>query len=270
MGVDKAKRYGWTIPEKPGVFMLISKRQLHIDGDYQRAASKMKILTIAGAFSWPAFGCLVVVLRSDGSFFVIDGQHRKLAADRRDDLDELPCLVFELEGVKAEAAAFVVANEQRRPVSALEKYKAKIVAEDPTIAAVNELVIMSGKRPGKAEGDIYCIALVERLMRRRPEVLRRIWPVILELCGSGSIHEKLVDGLFHLETHLPEGRSITDPKLRERLKKIGATELISSAISMARAYAKGGARVWCEGFLAKLNKGYGDASPGRIVLTANP
>jgi len=37
----------------------------------------------------------VVALRDDNKWFVVDGQHRKLAADQRSDIRELPCLVFE-------------------------------------------------------------------------------------------------------------------------------------------------------------------------------
>src|SRR4051812_44439221 len=102
--VSKVEKFGWIIVDKRGVAMDIPKCSLHVDKSYQRdALGSSKILRIAREWSWIACGRLIVGIRPDGSYVVIDGQHRKLAADKRSDIADLPCEVFEVLGPSQEA-----------------------------------------------------------------------------------------------------------------------------------------------------------------------
>mgnify|MGYP003335309740 CR=1 FL=1 len=92
--MNKVERYEWTALDAEGDLQWIDKAELSVDHTYQRPEAKQKVLRIASEFSWQKFGCLVVSERQSGEMVVIDGQHRALAAIRRDDVNKVPCIVF--------------------------------------------------------------------------------------------------------------------------------------------------------------------------------
>ena len=117
-GADKVARYNWIIRNAPGEFLMIPKQELEVDHGYQRnAVNQRRIDALCRTWDWIACGCLVVALRDDNRWFVMDGQHRKLAADMRSDIKELPCLVFETAGRREEADEADEERRRRRPQS---------------------------------------------------------------------------------------------------------------------------------------------------------
>ena len=113
VGLDKVQRYGWVTAHAQGRFEMINKRLLNVNTEiYQREASKTKVLELASNWSWIACGALIVADR-DGVYWVADGQHRKLAADKRSDIKELPCMVFTVATREAVAAASTTARRKQ-------------------------------------------------------------------------------------------------------------------------------------------------------------
>jgi len=101
-----------TLGEK-GKASYLSKDVLQFDTSYQRPEITAFVWHIARNFSWKLFGTVSVSQRINGEYFVFDGQHRVLAARLRDDIDNIPCLVFNLDGVSEEAEAFLDLNTER-------------------------------------------------------------------------------------------------------------------------------------------------------------
>lgn len=62
----------------------------------------------------------------------------------RADISQLPCVIVAYDGAEAEAKAFVALNEQRRPLSALEIYRAALTGGDPEAVAIQQLVDDAG------------------------------------------------------------------------------------------------------------------------------
>ena len=88
-GQDKVARYNLTVRNAPGEFLMIPKTELEVDSAYQRnKINQRRVDTLTRTWDWIACGCLVVALRDDNQWFVMDGQHRKLAADQRSDIQE--------------------------------------------------------------------------------------------------------------------------------------------------------------------------------------
>ena len=113
-GLDKVSRYNWTMRNVPGQFLMIPKTDLEVDAAYQRnRINQRRVDALTRTWDWIACGCLVVALRDDNKWFVVDGQHRKLAADQRSDIQELPCLVFETGTRREEAVSFLAINQGR-------------------------------------------------------------------------------------------------------------------------------------------------------------
>src|SRR5947209_4476745 len=103
--------------DQPGEFRMIHKGDLKIDDGptgYQREAlSPEKIDAIRRDFYYAAFAALVVALRPDGTFWILDGGHRWRASLGLDSITHLPCLVFKVASISHEAGVFRKINELR-------------------------------------------------------------------------------------------------------------------------------------------------------------
>lgn len=108
--------------------------ELLIDTTYQReidtSASQALIRKIAQFWDWGLCQPLAVSRRPDGRLTIVDGQHRASAAKKRGDIPHLPCVITSYPNAGDEAAAFVALNQMRRPLSALDLFKAAVAAED--------------------------------------------------------------------------------------------------------------------------------------------
>lgn len=127
------------------VLQYCTPEQMQIDESYQRkldaGGSQALIRRIAVHWDWGLCQPLFVARRADGGLYVVDGQHRLEAAKLRGDIWQLPCVVVSFDGAASEAAAFVALNQQRRPLSKLQIFKAALAAGDPearTITAALE------------------------------------------------------------------------------------------------------------------------------------
>lgn len=121
---------------------------LSIDSTYQRStdndASRRLIAGIAAKFDWRLCAPLVVSRRTDDSLIIIDGQHRWLAACKRNDVPQLPCCVFRYGSIQEEARMFIVANRARRPINRIDDYFAALTAQDEDALEIQRLVTNAG------------------------------------------------------------------------------------------------------------------------------
>jgi hypothetical protein len=122
--------------------------ELLIDDSYQRtveaAASQALIRRIAMFWDWGLCQPLAVSRRPDGKLLIVDGQHRASAAKLRGDIPHLPCVITSFASAGDEAAAFVALNQMRRPLSALDLFKAAIAAEDKEALLIAECLASAG------------------------------------------------------------------------------------------------------------------------------
>jgi hypothetical protein len=244
-GTSKIDFYGWELKDKPGKLAWIDKRLLFVDHAYQRNAANKRVINYASNWSWIACGVLVVAKRKDeDKFYVVEGQHRMLAARKRVDIQELPCIVFETDGPKEEAAGFYDANTGRRMPTSLEKWKALLMLGDTTVAFVDSLITQSGRVASNVAGpkDVRCLTAMIKAAQSNKDVMKRIWPIVFS-------------GLFWIESNLPQEQSLSDKKWRERVLKVGYQGLLESARRAATFYTKGGPKVWGIGQLEAMNKG---------------
>ena len=124
--------------------------ELRVDPAYQRdvgnGPSQALIRRIAQHWNWDLCQPLVVARRVDLTerLFVIDGQHRLEAARLRRDIDQLPCVIVTYADAGEEAANFVALNQQRRPLSKLDVFKAALASGDGQAAAIGEALAAAG------------------------------------------------------------------------------------------------------------------------------
>lgn len=254
---EKNTRFAANIVDKPGTFAMISKHDLHVD-EYQREATQVKITNIANAWSWKGCGCILVAKRGE-RFFVVDGQHRVMAARKRVEIRELPCLVFETADMKEEAGAFLVANTHRKPVTTVQAFNALLISGDQNAAKVAALVETGGRRLSlsgtslSSGTGIACVGTLMRLMENSEAVLRKVWPLMIEISRGQAFSADLIGAMTWIEARLPAGRSLTVDPWRTRVITAGVTGLLRGAKQSREYHGKSGERVMAEGVLRVLN-----------------
>lgn len=254
-GVNKTSRYGWTTKDEPGELKNIHKNSLKIHPDYQRDAIPSKIKEITSNWSWIAAGAVIVGERN-GELWVIDGQHRVLAAKRRSDISHLPCLVFKTNSIKQEAIGFLDLNTGRKPVSSIAKFKAMIAAGDEAACIVQKTLDSLGVTPkataNKAK-EIKSIAWAVKRAGENPQKFELVMRIATELSHDVPLQERLLDGLWYINERIDGG--IEQKRIYDRLKAVGARRLLDAASKAAAYYVRGGAAVWAAGMIEELNRG---------------
>lgn len=256
-GVNKTTRYNWTTKDAPGVMMTIEKDLLQIHPAYQRDLIEQKVKEITGEWSWIACGALIVARRG-GEYWVIDGQHRAMAAKRRSDISELPCLVFETESVKQEAQGFLDVNTSRKPITSTGKHKALVAAGDETAIFVQETIEKLGLQVTRGHGGAGFIRCIGWCMNRAEEDrdrFTRVLSLITEMSAKDGIcvPDKVLEGAWFLDKNC--GNGLNDKRLAQRLTDKGAKLMLEAAVRAAAFYSAGGGKVWAQGMLNELNKG---------------
>jgi hypothetical protein len=246
-GMDKVTRYHWTIKNAPGEFLLIAKEELEVDQSYQRnRINQRRVDELCRAWDWIACGCLVVALREDNKWFVMDGQHRKLAADMRSDIRNLPCLVFETTSRREEALGFLAINQGRVGVGCLDRYRAQLLAGDKTAFALETIVKSTGHRFGHEASarTISCVQGLYNMVREDRERFERLWPLLAELHPDGPMTDLVIKGLWVVDKWLGKvGRTVTASPYREKLLALGGTGLSHEIRREIALIGQGGVRV---------------------------
>lgn len=150
--------------------------ELQIDESYQRSieteASKKLIRAIASEWDWDVFDVLKVSRRPDDRLFVIDGQHRRAAAELRGDITQLPCVLKRCAGPEEEARIFIASNRGRKRMSRIDDFRAAIGAGDADAVTIARLVDAAGLRIARAQlsaaepGELANVAALRTLLRR--------------------------------------------------------------------------------------------------------
>lgn len=256
-GVEKTTRYGWTMVDEPGEFRMVHKDRLQIHPAYQRDLQVNKVKEITANWSWIGLGVLVVCERG-GELWVADGQHRAVAAKRRSDINELPCMIFKTPDVKTEARAFLTVNTGRKPVTAISKQKALVAAGVAIAIYVQQTCDVLGleiRSTARTAGTINCIAWCAKRAKDSLETFDAVLEIGAELSTKDDmpVAEKLLEGLWYLNARCGDG--LKDKRLVKRLREKGGRLLLDAATRAAAYTAAAGGKIWAEGMLAEINKG---------------
>lgn len=257
--ISKVGKYNWKIQDSQGGFMYINKNDLNVDHNYQRDnISNSKIVAMASNWSWIALGAISVGLR-DNKYWVIDGQNRTLAAQRRSDIQDLPCIVFNTCTIAEEARGFLNVNTGRKPITSIDKYKASVAANDEIAKYVKESFRKLGIVPKQTTNNPREIKCLDWCISRATEdkiAFFEILSLAAELCENCPIPNILLDGLFYINKHTADG--VFDKRINQKIRRIGALGLTQAAKRASAFYVKGGAFVWARGMLEDINKGFRD------------
>lgn len=127
----KAAEHSAELGTRPRVVWL-DLALLKVDKRYQRDITEghgqAHVNRILKAFNWNCYQPIIVAERDDGTYAVIDGQHRLAAAKKHPAIDSLPCYIIDAPDVAAQAAIFVAVNSVRKSLTGLQKFWASHAA----------------------------------------------------------------------------------------------------------------------------------------------
>ena len=112
---------------------------------YQRILNMKNVAGIVKNFDPAKLGVLVVSHRADGTYAVLDGQHR-LTALRRLGYDAANCIVLEGMTIRQEADYFRRQNENKQSLRINDTFNASLWAEDAESLRIKELMDKYGFR----------------------------------------------------------------------------------------------------------------------------
>lgn len=155
---------------------------------YQRDKKKRRVAKIRKDAFWVAFGAPLVSLRKDGSYWVIDGQHRVAAL-----LLELGpeyallCVIVENLTPEEEARGFDIGNSEQQKANSMERWKSGKAWHNPEVDGVDEVVKSLGLEVAPHSGPQYLTI---------PGSLR---PIFREPGGRAHLHRvlKLLKGAWY-------------------------------------------------------------------------
>lgn len=255
----KRNKFSWAEPCNPGRFEMIAKKDLNIDGLYQRhEVSKSKVMEIAREWDWKLFGTLSVVKRSDGTFWIYDGGHRCRASFLRDDILELPCLVFDVDDTKTEAKAFLGTNVMKSAVSAYHKHKAAVVIQEPLALIVQKIVEKHGYYIAEANGCHAFVAIhtLHKIAKEDASLADRVFGACAAIAQDGETFSgEMLGAIFYCQKRLSGGIDILSNGYLERLVRETVPGIEAAMRREKHIVGKGGFTVTSKAVLDILNKG---------------
>ena len=164
--------------------------RLQVDPTYQRATdsdgSRRIIVGMVKQWNWTLCQPLVVARRTDGSLWVLDGQHRLQGAIERGDVPYLPCVISSSLDHKDEARTFVDLNTRRQKLTQGQIFHGMLAAGDPEAKQVQALLDATGWRVLRHSntaafkpGDLECAPMLVRLITAKDEATVRFALTVL-------------------------------------------------------------------------------------------
>ncbi len=143
--------------------------------DYQRVLNMKNVAGIVRDFDPAKLGVLVVSHRADGSYAVLDGQHR-LTALRKLGFASANCIVLEGMTIQQEADYFRRQNENKQSLRIADTFNAAVWAEDEESVMIKAVLDRYGFRLGKS-GHPMCICAIGALQ----SIIRQFGVDVLDL-----------------------------------------------------------------------------------------
>ena len=242
---------------------------------YQRILNMKNVAGIVKNFDSAKLGVLVVSHREDGTYAVLDGQHR-LTALRRLGYDAANCIVLEGMTIRQEADYFRRQNENKQSLRINDTFNASLWAEDAESLRIKELMDKYGFRHGKS-GQPMCICAIGALQR----ILRRFGDRTLELTlaciaatwphDSTILRGEMLAGLGEFWRRY--GEKLTVAQFEARMRKHLPMEMYQEArrrtqgkTTPATAFNKTIRFTMCAVYVSAYNKQLRTNSPNRLEL----
>lgn len=239
---------------RQGEALEIDKAELQINRTYQRQPAEARIKKMAAQWSSVSAQVLLVAM-TDRQFFVIDGQHRLLAAMLVPGVRKLNCLVFEMTE-EEQAAAYIVCNRMRKPLTSIDLHKAELIKRDAVAIEVQQMCDVAGRSiTNKTSATtVRCVKKLKSYVSTDRDNFKRVWPLIVELAAGHPMTDEIIDGLVYLEENMPDGETLTSGHWRKRALHVGWAEM-QDHIKKVAGRRNNGKAEFARGILNAINHG---------------
>lgn len=230
----------WFMEHTPKkVATRLKASELIVDDGYQRSLNRSQVNAIVKSFNWFLVNPVKVVKRSDGKYYIFDGQHTVNAIVKyTGDPDiYIECVLYQDIPYEVENALFSYQTGISRGLTIRDKYKADLQRGCPYAVDIQNvldaleipLVGGGGNSKGVQMGewliDIYNDYGKERVY------------AVLEFCKEcfdGRFVGKVVEGVNIVFTDYAD--LVSQDKLKKCLKVKGCTELYNSSKDLSNRY----------------------------------
>jgi hypothetical protein len=225
------------IQGKPGRLIELRKTDINIPHEYQRDLLKSRATKIAREFDWFQFGVLIIAHRN-GEYFVVDGEHRLTAALSLEELDLLPCMLYDFEGPLHEAEIFIKLQVNRKSLVTRDLHKAELFVggEFGAVAQKSQEFIES------LDCEAYPLSTIRLLRRQKSRAFARIAPLIPELVGTATLRKDFIEAIVYLEDVLGPHESLATVHRKQLFDK-GYEPLVDLMIAYETQHRKGVAKI---------------------------
>jgi len=256
--VPMREKYDWSTGGDAGTFRWVKKSLFNIDSRYQRdQVSQKKVMEIAKRWDWLLLGSISVIEREDGSLWVFDGGHRVRASFYRDDIDMLPCLVHHVSSVNDEAKAFVARNTMVSNVSAFDRFRASVVANEP-VAKTSQMILdefgLTISKAASTSSFINCVGAVNQCVEQDADATKKVIAFLLSIPGERIIVGKVLLAVFTLYRQFLPRFDILD-RYGEKLARYSLEAMEKKIQNFSIECGKRGNVVAAKALLELINKG---------------
>jgi hypothetical protein len=230
--IDNSSQEVVTMPQPPH-FEEVPLGKLIIDPGYQRELIEPHLKKIREDFEEAQLGVLEVSRRNATEYAVFDGQHR-LVVLREREREMVGCIVHSGLSPEQEADLFRKLQDNRRPLTPLDKYKSRLFAGEPIAKGIKVITDDLGWKIGTGPGRLQSIVVAERVYRRgnlyNTLEIMGIW------AGDAKVVEgSLIDGVSRFLDLFPEADM---KRVRTQWMNVSPTVIIRrSAEFMASAHS---------------------------------
>lgn len=185
----------------------IAVKDMDVDPSIQRFGLDLKkVSRMVKNFNEAALGVVVVSRRDPVTQIILDGWHRhQTVKEVTENGGKMLAHVFEGLTRAQEAQLFLDLNAGNQP-SLLEKFKARLIAEDPVAVGIDEITRSYTWTVGPNHGDISCIGALERIYLRseaaeyEPNLLQVALLVVTRAWGReyGGVQAPILEGIASL------------------------------------------------------------------------
>lgn len=245
----------------PPQLAMVNIDTITVDNNYQRDVLPNRVRRILERFCWRDFQPVTLADQGDGTYCVIDGQHRVHAARLHPDVSAVPAAIINLDGDKrGEAASFVTINTERTAVTPVDRYWAGIEAGDEhamQICAVLEdagcdvVPTMGHDAPGKTNA----VTALSRAVKTNGEgptvralkVINAAWPT-----DPKALKGTLIQAVARI---IKYSEDMDDEALTAMLARSSNAEITANAEGLRKLVGGSGPTLIARTLAAQYNKG---------------
>jgi Family of unknown function (DUF6551) len=211
---------------------IVQIAELQVDRSYQRDLNQNLVEKILRDWQMIATDAITVSRRTDGSLWIVNGQHRAAAAALANET-EMIAFVYEGLTVAEEAALRLKANNNRQD-TAQERFHGQLTSGNEESLAILRLAEEFGstvnRSPNKHSG-INCVSALEMVFRLDGGLtLRQVFALLrdanIRLAGETATEPVLRGLAWFLRQHSHEYER---NHLRKRLEVVGINDLLQRA-----------------------------------------